>query len=165
MYPSSDDHETTTRKHPHPLLVSSTNWSIIKSPSLQTGSSSLFFITSLTWSICFTVGPQQRGCSFYIQLTPSWLFVIFWTHYGTHYQLWTNRIKKRLLQLILIIHMKFYVYWIVDQTDSHLYGEIRLNMNNLKSDVGSSKQVSIRTTKSHEMCSEEKQNIFNLYII
>jgi len=60
-----------TSKHPHPLLVSSTSWSIIKSDSLQIGSSSSFFITSLTCTYTQSQ-PNYISLTNYFHWKPNW---------------------------------------------------------------------------------------------
>ena len=52
-----------TRRHLHPLLVSSTSWSIIKSDSLQIGRSSWFLITSFTCNSKRNILHTGRRCA------------------------------------------------------------------------------------------------------
>lgn len=55
-------HSSTTMRHPHPLLVSSTSWSIIRSLSLHSGSALPFLIISSTFTHHECID-QSSNCS------------------------------------------------------------------------------------------------------
>ena len=63
----------------------------------------------------------------------------------------------RLLPLILTIHMN------IGSMVNHLHGELKQNMNNLKSDAESMKLISTRP--NHMLICSDKSNITNMYRI